>query len=404
MSYIEEIKKLPQEIQDILISSFGAKINLEIATKYSLNEKQLDELLELLNGIYLKKINLVNLKDKIINILSLQPNQAQSLSLDLAGLKLLIADDYFKGVVKDYILANHGDLAGYQAKTQEWREAIKKEQEIYINETKEEEYQPKFINLSDDESNPALSNQEKIDAVSLFKEDIISALKLGPDSSEMISIYNETIIDLIKDDENFKKSLETSLYTNQELVVPDKIIVNGSEVKASVANWIKDFISQNGSEMFNNVILVKYLSDNPNVKKLKDADREVVKKILKLYRNLVFFPDSMENIPLEEWEIFPIDQTQVSTSAGLKKKGKIVDVLEDNNQGPAISEPVKSEEVIKPNVVDSASNSIATPILAPKEPSELDQLEDLLKKYPVGSFEYKTIQQEIKRLKRLGQK
>lgn len=400
MSYIEEIKNLPQEIKDILLSAFGAKINLSIVAKYSLDDKQLDEILDLINSIYLKKINLVNLKDKIVNIIGLPLDKAQSLSLDLAGLKLLIADDYFKGIIKDYILANRGDLAGYQAKTQEWREAIKKEQEIYINETKKEEYKPKFVSLDDDSDDPALRNQEKIDAVSLFKEDIVNALKLGPDNTEMISAYNETLIDLIKDDDNFKKSLESSLYANQELVVPEKIMVNGNEVKASVTNWIKDFISQNGSEMFNNVVLVKYLSDNPNVKKLKDADREIVKKILKLYRNLSFFPDSMENVPLEEWEIFPIDQTQVLTEINLKKRSKMVDVLDDNKLELEIPEPAQAQPEQKAPAVISPVSAVA-PI---KEPSELDQLEDLLKKYAAGSFEYKTIQQEIKRLKRLGQK
>lgn len=399
MSYIEEIKKLPQEIQDILLSPFGAKVNLDIIKKYSLDDKQSDQVIELVNGIYLKKINLANLKDKIVSIIGLPLDQAQSLSLDLAGLKLLIADDYFKGIVKDFILANRGDLAGYQSRTQEWKEAIKKELEIYISETQEKEYKPKFVGLDDDADDPVLSNQEKIDAISLFKEDVINALKLGPDSSEMISAYNEAIIDLIKDDENFRKSLETALYANQELVVPEKIIVNGNEVKASVANWIKDFISQNGSEMFNNVVLVKYLSDNPNVKKLKDADREIVKKILKLYRNLVFFPDSMENVPLEEWEIFPIDQSQLELN--LKKKGSIVDVLADNSQEIVSPQPALKESDDN-NIAPTTPNISTAPVQ--KELGELDQLQDLLKKYPTGSFEYKTIQQEIKRLKRLGQK
>ncbi|MFA5162974.1 MAG: hypothetical protein WC441_00420 [Patescibacteria group bacterium] len=397
MDYINEIKKLPQEIQDILISPFGAKINREMINKYNLDKKSAGVIVDIVNDIYLKKLNLVNLKEKIINIISLPPDRVQSLCLDLAGLKLLIADDYFKGIVKDFILANRGDLATYQAKAQEWKEAIKREQEIYISETAEPKYESKLVNLNDDEEDPALINQEKIDAVSLFKEDVINALKLGPDSSEMTAIYNEFLIDLIKDDENFRKSLETSLYNNQELVVPEKIIVNGSEVKASVANWIKDFISQNGSEMFNNVVLVKYLSDNPNVKKLKDADREIVKKVLKLYRNLVFFPDSMENVPLEEWEIFPVDQTQALATIGPRKGGKILNVLDENNQ-----EAVEAK-IAEPEIDNQVSQSI-DPAPVQKEPSELDQLESLLQKYSPGSFEYKTIQQEIKRLKRLGQK
>lgn len=399
MDYINEIKKLPQEIQDILISTFGAKINRELINKYNLSKNLSGSLIDIINDVYLKRINLVNLKDKLVNIIGLPLDQAQSLSLDLAGLKLLIADDYFKGIVKDFILANRGDLAGYQSRTQEWKEAIKKELEIYISETQEKEYKPKFVGLDDDADDPVLSNQEKIDAISLFKEDVINALKLGPDSSEMISAYNEAIIDLIKDDENFRKSLETALYANQELVVPEKIIVNGNEVKASVANWIKDFISQNGSEMFNNVVLVKYLSDNPNVKKLKDADREIVKKILKLYRNLVFFPDSMENVPLEEWEIFPIDQSQLELN--LKKKGSIVDVLADNSQEIVSPQPALKESDDN-NIAPTTPNISTAPVQ--KELGELDQLQDLLKKYPTGSFEYKTIQQEIKRLKRLGQK
>ncbi|MCX6798200.1 MAG: hypothetical protein NTX66_03260 [Candidatus Falkowbacteria bacterium] len=353
MDYISEIKILPPDIQDILMSSFGAKINREIGKKHNLDNKQLGQIIDLTNDVYLKVLDINNLKDKIIKTLDLPPNKAQLLSLDIAGLKLLIADNYFAGAIKNFITASNGSLDEYR-KIVVKEEEIKKEQEIYKTETEEKIYTPKFVDLSDAADDLKFANQEKLDAVALFKEDIKNVLTAKPESTEIIAIYNESLIDLIKEDNNFRRELETALYHNQEIITPGKITLNDSEVSPTISNWLKDFISENSSEVFSNVVLVKYITNNRNVKKLKESERELIKKLLKLYRNLVFFPESMENVPLEEWEIFPID---LPTSPA---KLKMVDVLdEDNDNLPTSSAtPVAPAAPITPAV--AAPKSVAT--------------------------------------------
>jgi len=414
MDYIQELKKLPQAIQDILLSPFGAQVNSTIIAKYNLKKDLADKMLDLVNDIYLKKLDIMNLPGKLISVLGLPPDRAQALALDLVGLKLLVADDYFQGAVSKFLAANGGGLDAYQIKTAEIRTALEKEREIYKDQSEEKEYVPKFLDL-EERNKPESDNQEKIDALSLFNEDLINILNFK-DDNEIILDYNETLIGLIEADERFKRDLETTLYNNQELISDIKINTNGNEAKPTVANWLKDFIMENGSDLFGNVTLVKYLTDNHNVKRIPEAERNLIKKLLKLYRNLVFFPSSMENIPLEEWEIFPVDQAALE-ARGVKPRAKINDILDEATPfSPVVNNPkLKAESQneaskIAPELVAVVSPAKAIPAssdlkpAAVPAPSELEQLQDLLVKYPAGSFEYKTIQQEIKRLKRLSQK
>lgn len=395
MNYLSEIKKLPADIQDILISPFGAQINREIATKHGLDKTQLGQMMNLTNDIYIKILEINNLPNKIINVLKLAPAKANALALDMAGQKLLIADIYFKGAIKQFIIANQGRLEEYRSIIVKEEEEIKKEQAIYKTETEEKIYEPKYLDLEDSYDEVKLANQEKIDTLALFKEDVKSILTAKPETGEIIKIYNESLIELIKDDNVFRISLEGALYNNQEVLTPGKILLNEDEKNATICNWLKDFISENGSEMFSNVVLVKYLAGSRNIKKLVDNDRNLIKKLLKLYRNLAFFPESMENIPLDEWEIFPIDFPE-----NFQEKSVVNDVLDEKYKEVVLPGTNNSDIEIKDKLDRESKKEITPVLLAPKVLSEVEELESILVKYPAGSFEYKTVKQEINRLKR----
>ena len=124
-------------------------------------------------------------------------------------------------------------------------------------------------------------------------------------------------------------------------------------------DWLKDFIKQHGGEMFDNIKLSQYLSNSSNVKNLDEVEKQLVRKLLMLYRNLKFFPDSMPNDTGEGWEIIPISQeegTLPTTRAGKESK--------------------KDGFKITP----------------------LQELEILAKQYPKGSLEHRAIMEEIKKL------
>ena len=108
--------------------------------------------------------------------------------------------------------------------------------------------------------------------------------------------------------------------------------------------------------------MAEYLSQSPNIKSLKPEEKELVRKVLKLYRNLAFFPESMDGIALENWEILPLNHNDVKNN--LEK--------ENISENPVITERQKT-------IFDLQKN---------------------LTKYPTTSLEYKAIHQEINRLSR----
>ena len=194
-----------------------------------------------------------------------------------------------------------------------------------------------------------------------FTSEIIPALKAEP---TRLQDFNIALFQAFNEDEDLEDKVEALLYNNQEKLSDHQIILDNHPASPSIANWLKDFIKKYGSDLFNEVVLAEYLSQSPNIKSLKPEEKELVRKVLKLYRNLVFFPQSMDGISMENWEIFPVNHSEVS------KKN----VLEPENlsENPVITERQKT-------IFDLQKN---------------------LTKYPTTSLEYKAIHQEINRLSR----
>jgi hypothetical protein len=209
-----------------------------------------------------------------------------------------------------------------------------------------------------------LSVSEKRELIlKTFTGEIIPALKANPNK---LQDFNIAIFQAFNADEDLEDKVETLLYNNQEKLSDHHIILDGHPASPTIANWLKDFIKKYGSDLFNEVSLAEYLSQAPNVRQLKSEEKELVRKVLKLYRNLVFFPESMEGVPLENWEIFPINRALLRSV-----------------------EPVKSKITNESVPLDSA---------ALEKQKAIFDLQKSLSKYPVTSLEYKAISQEINRL------
>lgn len=382
MDYYSEIKKLPSEIKDILLSSYGASLNAEIAKKYNLDAKQEGQFIDFICDLFLRIFKIDNLESKIITDLKLLPDKAHSLALDMAGLKLLLADDYFKGEILTYLSKNNGDLLSYGQKVIEEKVALENERKFYaediekplesaIRKKDEVKKESKYIDLDDPVNGLAYEEDEKKSAISLFKEDLLDTLNLPIDFKEIIEEYNESLIDLLRDI-NFKKDLENALYSNQEKISANKISLDNREVEATVANYLRDFIKTNGSEFFSGVVLAQYLSSSANLKKLNQKEKYLVGQLLKLYRNLSFLPDSMGSLAVENWQIIPFDQVIINKSSVKNKPSK-----------PEVSKKINSPSVAKEDLLNT--------------PAELRELEKEILDYPENSLEYRALKEEMKR-------
>lgn len=216
----------------------------------------------------------------------------------------------------------------------------------------------------------------------IFENDLVSTLKA--DSSNLKAL-NLAIFKTFNDDPALEDQVESLLYNNQEKLTKDNLILGAYPAAPTVANWLKDFIKIYGSSFFSEISLAEYLVKAPNLKKLASAEKELVRKLLKLYRNLVFFPESMDGILLENWELFPLDMV---TNDSLAETNKLL-------------KTAASASVEKESRPVSAPAETTTPAAPGNEKEQLIQnLEKSLVKYSVSSLEYKALQQEINRLKR----
>ncbi|BFD24811.1 MAG: hypothetical protein JST_000118 [Candidatus Parcubacteria bacterium] len=216
----------------------------------------------------------------------------------------------------------------------------------------------------------------------IFEEELVPTLQA---SNSELKELNLTIFKTFNDDLNLEDQVESLLYKNQEKLTTKSIILDGHPAAPTVANWLKDFIKIYGSSLFSEISLAEYLVKASNLKKLASAEKELVRKLLKLYRNLVFFPESMDGILLENWELFPLD---VAANDSLTETNKLL-------------RTATSALVEKESRPASVSAETATTVAPVNEKGQLIQnLQKSLVKYSVSSLEYKALQQEINRLKR----
>ncbi|NLZ74637.1 hypothetical protein GX917_01920 [Candidatus Falkowbacteria bacterium] len=219
--------------------------------------------------------------------------------------------------------------------------------------------------------------------INLFSERLIESMKAD---AETIKGLNVLIFKAFNDEEDLEEQVIEILYNNNEQLTTNSIIIDNRELAPTISNWLKDFIKLNGSEIFDELKMIEYLNSSPNAKKLNTPEKDLLRKLLKLYKNLVFFPESMDNKLIEDWEIIPVDKIKED-----KKTNKVKvfqDVLADN-------QVTKKEAVKKQPVKEQAKEQIQDKI----ENTPLNDLEEMLTQYAPGSLEYKAIKQEMKRLK-----
>jgi hypothetical protein len=135
--------------------------------------------------------------------------------------------------------------------------------------------------------------------------------------------------------------------------------------------------------MPNNIALAKYLSSSSEVLKLSSGEKSLLRKVLKLYKNLVFFPDSMTGVPREDWVIIPLDvisepvfQQKVEKAVPASKPEKVEKKVDNKKPAPVIKKKLEK----------------------PVEDPKIVKLKKSLEQYPANSLERKAIESEIKKL------
>ena len=222
----------------------------------------------------------------------------------------------------------------------------------------------------------------------LLSEDIL--IILNSKSFEAAAALNRSLIFLLFNADNFKDEALRKIFANKELIGETKISIDDKQLAPTVSAWLKDFIKRNGSSLFDDLILAQYLNSSENAKALKPKEKEILGNLIRFYKNIAFFPESMNEIPPQKWQIFPFDATSYwqEIEGSVKNKSQLglpteSEIFEEET-GP--ENDVLGEKYFKPENYD--------------DDKELRNLQELLASFPPASLERKAINEEIKRLKR----
>ncbi|PKM89055.1 hypothetical protein CVU83_00755 [Candidatus Falkowbacteria bacterium HGW-Falkowbacteria-2] len=212
--------------------------------------------------------------------------------------------------------------------------------------------------------------QEVVSPEDLKEELKNDLLKLISDK-ELAESFNLDVFLLLKNEPTFLSELEMIITNNPTIVSKSKITDEKGSHQPTVANWIKDFVALNGSGNFDDLVLANYISNSKNTKTLSAAEKILLSRVFKVYRNITHFDEITDKTPVKFWSIIPTDieaEAPVSQPVIQEKKASLKEA--------------KAEE---PVVI--------------KNDSDAAKLQAALNDYAVGSLEYKVIKQELDRLR-----
>lgn len=209
-----------------------------------------------------------------------------------------------------------------------------------------------FINSSPDKE--MTLEQEKSYAVKMFQSNLRAEI-LRP--ACITDAINQRLLSILARELNFQNKLEQAIYDNTEAITNKPIILNGQSVHPSISNWLKDYVSQYGSQTYDSVSQSVFLINSSNAKNLTPGERELVAKVLKTYINIKFFPDSMPSDDGEGWEIIPVDE-EVE-----EEQPTPVRTL---NTKQISEKPTSQRETIKPIAVKPAQQSVQNRVVPMK--------------------------------------
>jgi|WetSurMetagenome_2_1015567.scaffolds.fasta_scaffold22584_2 hypothetical protein len=376
-------KSIPLEVKDCLDSLIAVDLNLAISKKYGLIGEAVKKKNVLIGDLFFKNIALKDLVTKIREIFSFDEQKAKNMAIDIAGMRLLVVKDWIGGV-EDYIRSLGGDPTEFEKIVNDQITAVKKEKEDWEAELRAEK--EKEAELLKDRETPVAKEEtylepdlekEKKDSLEIFSSSITDFFSVT--ESYLIEDYNKLLIEMLAAEKGFalRDQFFKALLENGEKLTSAPFSLDKKPVPATVGNWLKYFIEEKGSGIFDNIILTDFLVKSANAKILNEEEKGAVKKLLQLYRNLKFFPESMPNQTGEGWEIIPS-----ATGATELEKARTVKTPVTNDTGFETQRLIDREAMR----VEEANKKIT-------------ELNTMAAAYPANSLQRKAIEDEIKKIK-----
>ncbi len=281
-------------------------------------------------------------------------------------------------------------------------------------------FQPSIDRLEFLNTNPekvmTLESQKSF-AERIFRSGLLEELGHDP---FIISAINDRLFYILARDESFTSRLERALYANDQIVSTAPFSLEGQSARATVANWLKDYLAQYGGSAEDSLSQTEFLNNSANGKRLSVSDRMLLGKIIRTFINIRFFPDSMPSDDGEGWELLPggSAEDELINEELIKHATTIVSSLA-NEETPArpvvppapISAPLTVPRRPVTKVINPAPSNrvhdtkkptgdeLRKPVRSTMTDSpELMNLKNMLLQFPAGSIERAAIEEEIKKL------
>ncbi|MFA5644197.1 MAG: hypothetical protein WC928_01565 [Patescibacteria group bacterium] len=366
LQFLQKINSLPEEVFVYFSSNYNSLVCDEISEEYKIERETLDEIIY---DFFIANFD-IDLLSKEINTKLKDKKSSSNFINDFLGKLFLPVEPFINIEIEKNIKKYGGDIKKYNKNIQDFDSLIEEKNLDNLGDLLIDLEE----NFDENEEEGVVSNFLEKNLLEILKDD-------DPSGSQRI---NGSLVYLLKNKKGSLDKFTKAFSLNQELIGSQKISINNKNQDPSVSNWIKHFIKANGSEMFSTIALAKYLTSDKEVLSLKDDERKVLRKIIKIYRNLSFFPESMEGLPVESWEIIPVDKD-------LEK------VIEKEREKFSLSVDKKKLAV---------EDQVETKNISPRGSKKIDSddswqfLQGMLKKYPEKSLEYKAIEDEIAKMKK----
>ena len=383
-------KQMSPQIEKIWLSNYQRVLSLRLKEKYKLSSDQKTVIEQSIDAIYNGEAHCADLPTllKTKNVGS--STDLKNIVRDIIGYCILPAKDYFKEQGEDIekILQDSGGIAKeYLDNVLTFKKALAEEEagtydhdsylyppEVHKDSSQAESENNEFLSV-EEVSN--LSPEElKLGLLNFFDEGLNDLLSL--ENGDMLETVNEELIQVLNNNEKYKKEIETYLLGTKITIGITNLNLADKEVPPISANWLKDFFSVAGADSFDTLSIAKYIISSPNAKNLSEDEQAKLRRFLTLYHNIHFFPAPFTALPVEKWEVIPGAHANTQPT---KIDNEILDKPIPKRQ-PKWSVTPKTETPVAP-VTRSKSQ-------------ELIDLEKMRDQYAIGTLERAAIEEEIK--------
>lgn len=265
---------------------------------------------------------------------------------------------------------------------------------------------------------PKMKNKEIIDLFSLKFTGIFEI----ENYDVWIKLQNKIVNSIFYEErDDFKKEIKNALLKNQEIITSKKIIVSDKLVNPTVANWLKDYNINVGTNLVNKEKDAQYLTYSDNIKKIDNQDEKNKLKILfNLYQKLKFSSLTMdgieEDIYIDDSDIKGVLSDGIFTKIDEKIENRIKSIRDIIDNKPSQKtgkfeitdeerEDYKHEKAGK--LENEFSDEIEKKVIEEEVLGKVDrnhivarkrELNALVGQYKKGSLERKAVEDELDKL------